>query len=850
MRDSGTDDTSPKHPGLAGTCGLSPNSLNSLDWKNHRGLPRFARAVLSALRFDHADLTGLRELTGEEWPLALDFCDRAQLTLTMGRLAAEVLPEAVRERIRGNREANRERLSRVWNAYREIAGTFRAARLPFAVLKGFTLYPRFCADLESRVQYDIDFITEPAQALRAVDLLAKLGYEPLAQTEDFPTDHLPAMIRKSGWEWRGDFFDPEIPVSVDLHFRFWDQATERIPAPGAGEFWSRRTEAPCNGDSVPCLQPLDALGYACLHLLRHLLRGSVKIAHVYELAHFLERHAEDDGFWQQWRQLHPAPLRRLQAVGFQLAAAWFSCRLPQAAREEVEDLPEETRVWFDRHAAAAAEAMFRPNKAELWLHMSLLESWRDRFSVLRRRLLPGRLPGPVDAVYVPDEKLTRRMRVRRSFKYFAYLCGRALFHLRCVPPLLGDGILLWHRRRELGGGFRTLLWASSLLNLGMFIFALLYNLYLLDLGFDERWIGWINGAAVAGGIAGTLPAGWCTRRFGLRATAALGIGGLAIFSALRAAVTGSGAALPLAFLSGAAFAGWAVSIAPAISGLTIETKRARAFSIFFSCSIALGIVGGWLGGHLPGWLGSLHPGASPAALKRAAMLAGCGLSAAALWPVLRLRLSPAAAGRGRVYPRGRFIHRYLIAFGLWNLATGAFNPLYNVYFAKILRASTQTIGSLFSVAQMAQVLALLAAPAVLRKLGLAGGISAMMVTTGVTLLCLAGAPGLATAAAVYAAYMAFQWMSEPGMGTLLMNRVKVEERGGASALNYLVAFLAQALAASAAGAIALQAGFPTLLLGASALAFAAGLMFLALPADRTIATAPSLRESSSENAPR
>jgi predicted MFS family arabinose efflux permease len=126
----------------------------------------------------------------------------------------------------------------------------------------------------------------------------------------------------------------------------------------------------------------------------------------------------------------------------------------------------------------------------------------------------------------------------------------------------------------------------------------------------------------------------------------------------------------------------------------------------------------------------------------------------------------------------------------------------------------------------------------------------MMVTTGVTLLCLAGAPGLATASAVYAAYMAFQWMSEPGMGTLLMNRVKVEERGGASALNYLVAFLAQALAASAAGAIAQQAGFPALLLGASALAVAAGLMFLALPADRTFAVPPSLQESASENAPR
>ena len=41
--------------------------------------------------------------------------------------------------------------------------------------------------------------------------------------------------------------------------------------------------------------------------------------------------------------------------------------------------------------------------------------------------------------------------------------------------------------------------------------------------------------------------------------------------------------------------------------------------------------------------------------------------------------------------------------------------------------------------------------------------------------------------------MAFQWMSEPGMNTLLMNRVEERERGGASAMMYLVAFSAKRL---------------------------------------------------------
>ena len=54
--------------------------------------------------------------------------------------------------------------------------------------------------------------------------------------EDFPTDHLPVLIRRTGWEWRGDFFDPDIPMGVELHFQFWNPRLERLPAPDTDRF--------------------------------------------------------------------------------------------------------------------------------------------------------------------------------------------------------------------------------------------------------------------------------------------------------------------------------------------------------------------------------------------------------------------------------------------------------------------------------------------------------------------------------------------------------------------------------------------------------------------------------------
>jgi predicted MFS family arabinose efflux permease len=69
--------------------------------------------------------------------------------------------------------------------------------------------------------------------------------------------------------------------------------------------------------------------------------------------------------------------------------------------------------------------------------------------------------------------------------------------------------------------------------------------------------------------------------------------------------------------------------------------------------------------------------------------------------------------------------------------------------------------------------------------------------------------------------MSFQWMSEPGLTTLLMDNVKEQERGGAAALNYLVSFSAQAVASAGAGLLLAKLGYGPVLAGAALLTGAA-----------------------------
>ena len=398
--------------------------MKPVRWEENRAIPRCVAALLAghANRVPHT-------ATGAEWKAALHYFDRNQFSLMLPR---DGLPDDVQRRLEKNSADNRERVRRLKRAFAEID---EAITTPFLVLKGFANWDQFTPDPISRVQYDLDLYC-PDTATEARDALTSIGYESIRGTEKFSTDHLPPLVRKTGWQWRGDFFDPDIPISVELHFRLWDEDTEGFPAPGIETFWSRRVQQNLEGRPYFALHPVDSLGYAALHLLRHLLRGDVRAANIYELAWFLNRSVANDEFWNCWRDLHGPELRRLQALCFRLAVAWFDCGLSRIAQAEVDALERPIRRWFDHCAASPAEAFFRPNKDELWLHLCLLDSPGKKMSVLRRRLFPTRLPGPLDSVFIPAEQLTWGLRLRKRWQYGWYVAGRATFHLRALLPTL------------------------------------------------------------------------------------------------------------------------------------------------------------------------------------------------------------------------------------------------------------------------------------------------------------------------------------------------------------------------------------------------------------------------------
>jgi MFS family permease len=793
--------------------------------KPSRHIPVYAQAVFDALHFSTPSFDALSSLSEANWLQLVEFSHRTQLALPFALRRRHRLPNWVADRFERDLANNKERWRRLKPVYQDLSRAFTHAELEFVVLKGFTHVPAFAVDAALRAQYDFDFLFARDHVRAAFDIARGLGYEPLGGGEQHPVDHLPTLIRKTGWEWHGDYFDPQLPLGLELHFRLWDASIEGFAIPGLEDFWGRRVLRTLEDLEFIGLAPIDLPGYASAHALRHLLRGDLRPSHIYEIAYFLEHNSGGD-FWRIWRDCHDQPLRRAQAICFAIARDWFGCRVPPIAAEEIARLPEPVRCWIAEYAHVPVVNIFHPTKDELWLHLNLLDRGHSPLAVLRRRLMPLQLPGPVHAVHLPAGEIGWRTRLRGSWRYSLFLTSRLWRHARAFIPTLWSGAIWAWRRLEVGREFWSFFAAAAFFDFGLFIFFLLFNLYLLKLGFNESFLGLVSGCMLAGSVAGSLPAGMAIQRLGVRGSMIACFTIIPCLAAILASGLPAWLLLGFAFFYGAVSVMWAVLLSPAVAALTSARNRGTGFSIVCSSGIAIGIMGGAVGGRLPGWVARFAPHTAVVAQYRAALWTGCGIVLLGLIPSSKLRLRASVAqeqGSRRLRrPPPEVIH-ILVAVAVWNLGTGAFNPFFSAFFER-LHMPVERIGLVFSLSQLGQALAILAAPLVFRATGVIRGISRMQLLSAIALACIAASGGQGTAALAYGAYMVVQNMSEPGMLTYLMDCVSESDRSGVSALNFLVSSAAQAIAAVLSGVLLRRFGYPPVLMLAATLCAIAGVL--------------------------
>ena len=349
--------------------------------------------------------------TEAEWQELLAFADRTQLTLYLR--GAPGLPPWFSDEVETRYAKNARRRCRLHAAYVEAAHALGVDGIDFVLLKSFTHETGFGTDGSARVQYDLDLLTLPCDVARARKVFERLGYAPHGK-RSLSEEHGRPLVRPSDWTWRGDYYDPEMPIPLELHESPWIAKHDRIHTTGIEEFWSRRCFIDVNGLRIPAFAEVDRLAFAALHGLRHILRHDVKPAHILELSRFLEARAGDAHFWDQWRNLHPPELQALQTVGFRFAHEWFGCEVTWSAQ------PASVDEWFRSFTWSPVANLTAPNKDTIWLHLALIANRWDRIRVFCDRIVPMRMPHE---------------------EFF----GRLRYHALALAPTLASG-LRWRRQ--------------------------------------------------------------------------------------------------------------------------------------------------------------------------------------------------------------------------------------------------------------------------------------------------------------------------------------------------------------------------------------------------------------------
>lgn len=351
---------------------------------------RIVRTIIAALRFRDGSPDAFVSLSESEWHELLEYADLSHLTLPLGTNCREHLPQWVQQRIDHNLCDNRQRWELIKATYQEVQSAFVSAGVEHVVIKGFAQCPDFSPSPDLRFQSDIDLYCPHTSLDRAVETLRHMGYEELVTSEK--ADHLPVLVRRRGWEWRGNSYDPEMPPSFELHHRFWNRARMRFGPHELPQFWSRRTVRSIDRLNYPALSAVDNLGFSALQVLRDLLNNTLLAHKVFELAYFLHHKANDDGFWREWSTTHDDELRACQAVSFFLARACFGCDLASSAADQIAVLPKAVCAWIPLYGRGALTTHRSSEKDAVWIHLALVDSVKDKLAVLLRAF--WRTPDP------------------------------------------------------------------------------------------------------------------------------------------------------------------------------------------------------------------------------------------------------------------------------------------------------------------------------------------------------------------------------------------------------------------------------------------------------------------------
>ncbi len=297
-------------------------------------------------------------------------------------------------------------------------------------------------------------------------------------------------------------------------------------------------------------------------------------------------------------------------------------------------------------------------------------------------------------------------------------------------PMRIANALSTFRLREFNRNVQSFFLYGILINAGMALFSLLYNLYLLRLSYQEDFIGQVASMApLACGLL-ALPIGMLSDRWGRKPF--LIASGLLLAASQVGLCQASGAAALLffSFAGGVSNAFIWVNHVPFLSDNAHASRRAEALVIWSALQVVIRMLLSLAGGFMPGAMAFLL-GTSTAVPEpfRYALLLGALCSLLSVLPLLRVHAQagrrqaaddeqgvPPASDVPEIAP-WRVFSGIAVLSGTRGFSVGLTYPFFNVFFEEELYLGPAAIGAIFFLSQLVSLPATFSAPALVRRFG-------------------------------------------------------------------------------------------------------------------------------------
>jgi MFS family permease len=373
----------------------------------------------------------------------------------------------------------------------------------------------------------------------------------------------------------------------------------------------------------------------------------------------------------------------------------------------------------------------------------------------------------------------------------------------------------WRRVSAFRPNARLYLVTAILTGAALGVYRLLFNFYVLSLGFDQNLLGQLITTTSMAALLTAVPMGYLADFLGRKKS--LLLGGFGVSAAIVVMVIFPSALMFFAMniIMGVAQSLSAVTISPFLLENSGEEERTYLFSLNAGLQMVASALGNSVGGYLPTWIAStqaVSPTSSVAyagALGIISLLAAIGL-APIFWmktPLLkkseRTFFAPFKYAREHPVMLGKLVTPMLVT----SIGAGLFMPFMNVFFRVVHKQPDPVIGNVLAWGALAMGIGLLIAPPLADRMGKA---QLVVITQGLSipfLAMLGYAPFFWMSASAYYVRLALMNMSGPVYQTFVMEHVEPEARSTVASLVSMANNFGWAFFPSVSGWLQVNYGF-------------------------------------------